>query len=833
MQNQETARADAVLGESRLSSVVSEPLTGSNGVDPQLAALVERITRQIEEGESVDIDELAAKNPEWAHQLRRLVPALTEIARLERDSIGGGERLFGDFRIVREIGRGGMGVVYEAQQIGMSRRVALKVLPAAAALDRRALERFQLEARVAGLLQHPRIVPVFSVGQAGEIPYYAMRYIEGGSLADLITQVRGLVGPGGDASTSALAIGMLSGRFASPRRDVRGPSAHVGARPNAAPTAAGPDFDRSIHTSAYIRTVARLGVQAAEALGHAHDQGVVHRDIKPANLLLDLHGDLWVADFGMACIEGNAGLTVTGDLPGTLRYMSPEQALGPRALVDRRTDIYALGATLYELLTLQPAVEGSDRREIFRRIAEAEPTPLRKRNPAIPADLATIITTALCKDPSGRYATAWRLADDLTRFLEGQPILARQVGPVARTWRWCRRKPVLAGLAASLVVVLLGGLTGITLNWREAVRQRALVALERDQKEAQRALAVAAAEQARIQGAKADAINHFLTEKLLLQAAPEQNPGALTVTLREALDRAAQGVGSSFQGHPDTQAAVRLSLGKAFHELGEYAKSETHLRAAHQWLGRTGNTRNPDDTRARIELGHILFHLDRLGESESLLTSAERETRTELGPGHELSLLAARYLGELLEALSRGDEAEALYRRTVMDARQALGPKHLSTLNAMNDLGILLTRKKRFAEAEPYFREALRLKRETIGPEHPDTFTTLCNQGFTLDALGRAEEAEVMIEESLNIGRRVEGPEHPRTLKTASTFGQMLLTHGKPERAEELLRVSLVSLRKVLGPEHKLTQQTAQRLDTAVNACARLAESKPKPLATP
>jgi serine/threonine-protein kinase len=617
MKGEETPRVEQVL-VGKLSSSEARALSGSYEPDPRLAGLFEQITRRLEQGESVDIEEVAAENPEWAGQLRGLFPALRELARFERESLGNGPRVFGDFRIVREIGRGGMGIVYEAEQVGMSRRVALKVLPTAAAVDRRALQRFELEAQVAGWLQHPRIVPIFGVGKVGEVPYYTMRYIEGGSLADLIAELRELVGALPDFSPSALALEMLSGRFAPAKRVRESGRSDAETARDLAAIDVPPVGELSIRTAGYIRTVARLGVQAAEALGYAHDQGVVHRDIKPANLLLDHHGSLWVADFGMADIEGDAGLTLTGDLPGTLRYMSPEQALGPRALVDRRTDIYSLGVTLYELLALEPAVAGGDRQEIFRRIGDTEPAPLRRVNPAVPVDLATIIAKAMSKDPSSRYETAWRLADDLGRFLGNLPIAARPVGPLVRGWRWCRRKPVPAALAASLALAVLGGLTGISLNWREAVRQRGLAALERDQSD------------------KAAAINRFLTEKLLLQAAPEQNPRARTVTLREALDHAADDVGSSFRGHPETEAAVRLALGQAFHELGEYAKSEAHLRAAHNLLSASGTSAGTDRLRVEIELGHILFHRERLDESESLLAKAEHETRQNLGSGHEL-----------------------------------------------------------------------------------------------------------------------------------------------------------------------------------------------------
>ena len=291
-----------------------------------------------------------------------------------------------------------------------------------------------------------------------------MQLIEGGSLGALIAELRGFAERGSGAaadhsagdSPSALALGLLTGRFAPSSREADADRDRHGRRPTDKPATKAPP---SIRGCAYLRTVARLGIQAAEALGYAHDQGIIHRDIKPANLLLDRRGDLWVADFGMADVQGDAGLTLSGDLPGTLRYMSPEQATGQRALVDRRTDIYSLGATLYELLDL---ATGRHRRPTRRRssgaIAEEEPAPIRRLNPAVPVDLATIVTKAISKDPANRYETALKLADDLDRFLDGRPIAARPVGPLVRSWRWCRRKPVQAGLAAALVLALVGRL---------------------------------------------------------------------------------------------------------------------------------------------------------------------------------------------------------------------------------------------------------------------------------------------------------------------------------------------------------------------------------------
>ena len=313
----------------------------------------------------------------------------------------------GDFQLVCEIGRGGMGVVYEAEQISLGRRVALKVLPFAAALDARQLQRFKNEAQAAACLHHTNIVPVFGVGCERGVHYYAMQYIEGQTLAAIIKNLRN----GKDAACRASAPNSAIDMAAAPAQATEAPAA----------------------LPAHVRAAALLGMQAAFALEHAHQLGVVHRDIKPANLLVEAgsaiapQGNgaeaggtrLWVTDFGLAhCRQGQVGLTVTGDLVGTLRYMSPEQALARPIGVDHRTDLYSLGATLYEFLTLEPAFDGHDRHELLRQIAIEEPRPLRKVNKAVPADLETIVLKAMAKNPGERYATAQEMASDLRAVLE-------------------------------------------------------------------------------------------------------------------------------------------------------------------------------------------------------------------------------------------------------------------------------------------------------------------------------------------------------------------------------------------------------------------------------
>ncbi len=483
-----------------------------------------------------------------------------------------------------------MGVVYEAEQMSLGRRVALKVLPFAAALDPQQLRRFKTEAQAAAQLHHTNIVPVFWVGCEQGVHYYAMQFIEGRSLAEVIRDLRQLegkeqggrenatgsgeilpspprpsgerspqdvggegVGEGarrqsplicpsdifsprgegaGEGAANAVETGgilpspqggegarragegealepghhpvsgcllesRLEAESGSPLKSgleaesesslesrlqaVRGPAkagtpTPVGRgspdpgrarteglplppteRPTPSPTTP------STRNRAYFRNVARLGIEAALALEHAHQEGIIHRDIKPANLMVNARGHLWVTDFGLARLQSDSGLTITGDVIGTLRYMSPEQALGRRVLIDARTDIYSLGVTLYELMTLQPAFESRDRQELLRRIADEEPRSPRQLNSSIPRELETIILKAMSKEAESRYATAQELADDLRRFLDNKPIKAKRPALLERAAKWARRHRTVVAMGVFFLLLAVAALATSTL----------------------------------------------------------------------------------------------------------------------------------------------------------------------------------------------------------------------------------------------------------------------------------------------------------------------------------------------------------------------------------
>jgi serine/threonine protein kinase len=478
--------------------------------DPVEALADEFIARR-RNGETPGLDEFIARCPERAEEIRELFPAIAAMERWKprpstpRQNFGGGpirERI-GEYRLIREIGRGGMGIVYEAEQESLGRRVALKVLPGGAWADDRPMQRFLREAKTAGGLRHPHIVPVFAVGQEDGLPYYVMPLIEGAGLDriilelrarktasfdgtdplvdDLATVARALLdrtSPGRPANSGAmgppfspLPPGQGPGvRGVAPPtgRDEPSPTGHptlLDPHPGPLPPGEGGRGarDKGRVSQARVkgaslghwRGIAELGRQVAEALQHAHEQGILHRDIKPANLLIDARGVAWVADFGLAKAMSHDDLSRTGDLVGTLRYMAPERFRGES---DARSDVYSLGLTLYDAIALRPAHDVPDRAELIRKIAEARPTRPGELDPSIPLDLETVVLKAIEPDPKRRYASAGELAEDLARFVEGRPVLARRASPPERLARWALRNRALATLAfLSITLALFGG----------------------------------------------------------------------------------------------------------------------------------------------------------------------------------------------------------------------------------------------------------------------------------------------------------------------------------------------------------------------------------------
>jgi serine/threonine protein kinase/WD40 repeat protein/Flp pilus assembly protein TadD len=505
---------------------------GSDNQRNPVEVLAEEFVERQRQGEHPSLEEYIQRFPDLAGEIRDLFPALVMVERLkpggdeipccgEGQPAGRAQHLgeptgrLGDYRILREVGRGGMGVVYEAVQESLGRHVALKVLPGDGRLSPAQIERFRLEARSAARLHHGNIVPVHGVGEYQGVHYYAVQFIQGHGLDAILDDLRRLRGlaagseepcrddgsatvRAGRTGSLALACSLLAGasekaEALAGRTDALAPTLRAIRSDDPSPARSTADTvlppcpelatanrgaasmmadisTLSLATeSQFYRSVARIGIQVADALGYAHQQGVLHRDIKPSNLLLDVTGHVWVTDFGLAKVEGSDGPTRTGDIVGTVRYMAPERFDG---WSDRRSDVYSLGATLYELLTLHPMFPGLAHAELIEKVLHDAPDWPRRLDPKIPRDLETIVWKAIAKEPGDRYPSPRALCDDLQRFLEDRPILARRSTSVEQIWRWCRRNLLLAAaLATAAAAIVMLAIVSTAMAWKFRVQR--------------------------------------------------------------------------------------------------------------------------------------------------------------------------------------------------------------------------------------------------------------------------------------------------------------------------------------------------------------------------
>lgn len=482
--------------------------------------LAEEFLERYRNGDRPPISEYSQRYPDLATEIEDLFPALLmmenlkpaeeEAASLARQQEAAALDHLGDYRIIREVGRGGMGIVYEAEQVSLGRRVALKVLPKEFLTNPKQRSRFEREAKAAAKLHHTNIVPVFGVGEDDAQVYYVMQFIQGLALDEVLEELKRLhstkhSGSGSlptgelrverramsaaDVAHSLLAhgLGQLSGTVqhsseppppgdktlivpsgsiddadaALDSTQVIGRLSETFSVSNSSADLPGGIRQRSTRTPApttYWQSVANIGAQVAGALEYAHGQGVLHRDIKPANLLLDLKGTVWVTDFGLAKLDDDRGLTQTGDILGTLRYMAPETFKGQ---VDARSELYSLGLTLYELLAFRPAFDQTNRNMLVDQVMQAHIVPLGQINPDVPTDLQTIVHKAVERDPQHRYQSAQELADDLQRFIMDEPIKARRVSYFERLTRWQRHnKGLAAALSAVAALILIINIAG-------------------------------------------------------------------------------------------------------------------------------------------------------------------------------------------------------------------------------------------------------------------------------------------------------------------------------------------------------------------------------------
>lgn len=503
--------------------------TGESKQADPFADVADEFVNEYRKGNDPKIEDYVARYPNLENEIRDLLPALIMMERVKNSddsSVLGSEdpwfKLIGsqisDYRIIREIGRGGMGIVYEAEQLSLGRQVAIKILPRQNAMQTSQALRFHREAKAAARLHHTNIVPVFGVGEDEGLNYYVMQYIHGLGLDEVLDQLRMMreTPPNqADAGSNCrvdslrseqLAHFLLSGEQPCPANSPPAEAVSV-AKPRSSERLAIEsgitggllsERSESIHSSSvsriqhkahrggssnssnaahnpYWRNIARIGLQVSDALHYAHEQGISHRDIKPSNILLDMYSTAWVTDFGLAKAQDEANITRSGDILGTIRYMPPEAFEGE---ADSRGDIYALGITLYELATLKTAFSGFDRRQLIKQVTSGTPEPIAKVSPGTPRDFATIIGKAIERDPNDRYASAAELHEDLRRFLDDEPIRARRASAAERLSRWTRQNRALAaatfGVATLLSIIAIASFLASMYFLDQKEKQRAL-----------------------------------------------------------------------------------------------------------------------------------------------------------------------------------------------------------------------------------------------------------------------------------------------------------------------------------------------------------------------
>ena len=787
------------------------------------------------------------------------------------------QRQLGDYLILQQIGRGGMGIVYEAEQLSFSRRVALKVLPEGEWVDPDKVTRFHTEARVAASLHHSNIVPVFSQGYDSGVHFFAMQYIDGQPLDQLIRRCQSVSEENGESQLATGSDLVDPGMRPSggERSDEWPPMDSVLSTIVCEPsveTVAPDDSGQTWYQSqSYFRGVALLGEQVADALHYAHSHGVLHRDVKPGNLLLDSQGNIWLTDFGLAKDDLGLDLTESGAHVGTRRYMAPECFERPG---DELSDVFGLGLTLYELLAWQSAFQDSPvpcARQVI---------PLSQLVPNVPRDLETIIHKSIEPDPQRRYASAGELAADLQRFSAGEPIRARRISWFERGGRWCRRNPALAaltGLVALLLVMLATGSIMAAVHFsQQAEEARGLVAdRERAVRTRQAALAsqekaYRTSEESRLDAEhnakRARAVTRFLVSDMISDLQPSRRRGK-PLTVRSVLDRASRRVENAFVDQPETEASVRQALGRAYQALGLNREAEEQLSAAvcqataalgkdhsetlitvsllANSIGNRGRYRealplhqqavdglskiHSEDHHYPLAARHNLaLCLLNLGRNQDALERFQevRERRVHvLGPEHPETLKTDNNLASCLKGLGRRDEARRLHERTLEIRLRVLGEDHPETLGTMNNLAQLVSLSGEHRKAQELYERTLAVKRRTLGPEHPLTLNTMHNLATCLYRQGAYQQSLELNRQTLAIRRRVLDPDHPSLLKNQCNLGASLLKLGRSQEARPLLEETLLKQRTVRGHDHAETLVTHHRLALCLEALGRTDEA--------
>ena len=553
----------------------------------------------------------------------------------------------------------------------------------------------------------------------------------------------------------------------------------------------------------YFRRIVRLILPVADALQHAHDQGIVHRDIKPGNLLLDKSGRLFITDFGLARINTGAGVTMTGDVLGTLRYMSPEQMSGKTGLIDQRTDIYSLGATLYEALTLQPMFSAENRAELVNLVSSEEPTPLRKVNPAVPEDLETIVLKAINKTPMDRYETASELAADLNRFLENKPIEARRPKLTEKLSKWAYRHRSLVAVAmAALVLIALVASGSALLIWNSS--QKRLAALEeRGQALEERGRAL---EQARLSSQRQSILDDFILRNIVESAYPGDEGGDRDITVRNALLKARDNIDSTFGDDLLLRSHSHTNIGKYCVAMGEYEIAREELQLAIEGYRELIRSDGKEPVQAYLfeameDLVDAYWGLEQLDEAlstarEALAISRENNLAINRDTIDQLWRIGATYNKQ-----RKLEKAEQVLQEAVELAKDQGFPK----LKALIQLeqGNMNFYQQKYDKAETFWLEALATFERNAGDNEYNIMTTRYNLSNLFWETGEKEKSIDYCRQVFNEMTASRGPLFPFALEILGTLADRQRMNGDLEAAEQNYRLLLQRQKQRFGLESR------------------------------
>jgi eukaryotic-like serine/threonine-protein kinase len=638
------------------------------------------------------------------------------------------------FQVLRRIGVGGMGIVYEAQQENPSRLAAIKILQnSSVALQN--LWRFEHESEILAQLDHPGIARVYASGTFdaghGHQPWFAMELVDGAPLHHYC------------------AMRQFS-----------------------------------------VQEKLELLLHICEAVQHAHQRGVIHRDLKPANILVQEPqgadsgsriGSPKIVDFGLARFETPDRLatvrTATGDILGTLSYMSPERFSSEPRLIDARCDVYALGAVGYEMLAGKLPLDSKNLTvaEAIRRIELEEPALLGQVDRSLRGDVEVIFAKALDKDLSRRYASVEQFSSDVRRFLQHEPVLARPASLSYRLGKFARRNRVLVGGVVSTILMLV---VGIVLFAREA--QRARLEAVRSKYEAD----------------KATAVSSFITNDFLIKllASAHSSAEGKRLPVSELVAAASTNIATTFQGQPLLEAAVRSEIGTIHYNLSEFKLANEQYRIALEFLNEGLGPNHPDTLKAVNNRGLCDLHLQNYEPAEQHFRQSLQGRLEVLGESDAATLASMNNLAELLRATDRLDEAERLFRKALALQSKALGPDHKSTLTSMANLGSLLASRGRFPEALELHATVFQTCGRTFGPDNLTTLQAGSRFGQSLLQAGRASEARSIIEPNLEAFERSLGPSHTSTIISRRLLARIYKSLGDIDLARKQLELALAAL---------------------------------------